>query len=94
MQHFIGNVMQLTNLYSKGDMYCNMKRCILCTQARFSHAGSHLMLCMHLLASISAILLSVTRKLACMACLLVSEQCAHKYRNHVNSTLVSIYNYA
>ena len=27
--------------YSKGNAYYNMNRCILCTQARFSHAGSH-----------------------------------------------------
>ena len=27
--------------HSKGDMYCNMKMCILCTQAQFIHAGSH-----------------------------------------------------
>ena len=27
---------------NKGDMYHNTKRCILCTLARFSHAGSHI----------------------------------------------------
>ena len=50
MQLFIGNLIKLIqltdfvnhNTVMKIRTYCNMNRCILCTQARFSHAGSHI----------------------------------------------------
>ena len=44
IQRFIGNLMQLNILISKGDMDHIMKRCILCTKAQFSHAGSHIII--------------------------------------------------
>ena len=40
-QHFIENLMQSN---SKGDKYRNTKRFILCTQAQFSCAGSHIVI--------------------------------------------------
>ena len=40
-QHFIENLIQSS---SKGDKYRNTKRFILCIQAQFSRAGSHIVI--------------------------------------------------